>query len=93
MLNCYPEKRTLAQQVLKHTWLYRPCPEEYLMYARPHAATTSPTSDCASNATTSPRNATSSTSTSPRTRTARRRTTAARRRRSCTSAKRWARSS
>jgi hypothetical protein len=27
MLNCYPEKRLLAREILKHTWLYQPCPE------------------------------------------------------------------
>jgi serine/threonine-protein kinase SRPK3 len=27
MLNCYPEKRTLAQRILKHAWLYERCPE------------------------------------------------------------------
>lgn len=42
MLNCYPEKRLLAREILKHSWLYQPCPEEYLMYPFTYSAITRP---------------------------------------------------
>ena len=32
MLTCYPERRTLSQDLLRHTWLKVPFPENYLMY-------------------------------------------------------------
>lgn len=36
MLNCYPERRCLSQQLLRHAWLRVPFPEDYLLDYETH---------------------------------------------------------
>lgn len=36
MLNCYPERRLLADQMLSHPWLYTKSPENYFMNPEQH---------------------------------------------------------
>lgn len=43
MLNCYPERRLLADQMLSHPWLYTKSPENYFMYAAVYSGTQSST--------------------------------------------------
>lgn len=89
MLNCYPERRCLSQQLLRHAWLRVPFPEDYLLYILFYSVTMKLIRRSGWRSTTSAKRRKRATSTSLSGKTQVLRTTRTRKSRICTRWRRW----